>query len=183
MPNTTLPNTTLKLPGSQAPRAAITSNATARMKLPYLVASQAQKEVTHNEALEIIDVLLHAFALAIENTPPDVPEKNDCYIIGTEPQGEWENYSNALAYYTTGWNFIEATEGMTVWVRSTRCHYTYDGTSWNRSFSGVCEKCTNSPDVELPVAISLPVAIVPKETCPAEDVVQAVTDPNESEEL
>ncbi len=153
MQNTTLPDTTattiLKLPsilGSQAP---ITSNATARMKLPYLVASQAQKEITHNEALEIIDVLLHAFALAIENIPPDVPAKNDCYIIGTEPRGEWENYSNGLAYYTSGWNFIDATEVLTVWVRSNRCHYTYDGTSWDRSFSGR----TNSPDVALPVVI------------------------------
>jgi Protein of unknown function (DUF2793) len=40
-----------------------------------------------------------------------------------------------LHYYTNGWNFIDAVEGMTVWVSSARCHYTYDGAKWVPSFS------------------------------------------------
>lgn len=127
-------------------------NSTPRLKLPYLVESQAQKEITHNEALEIIDVLLHASVIALgENTPPEIKStsvtRGDCYIAGLEPTGEWEDHPNALCYYMGGgWNFIEPFEGLTVWVRGLKCHYTYDGFEWVPSFRSLPregERCTH----------------------------------------
>ena len=93
---------------------------TSRLKLPYILESQAQKEITHNEALEIIDVLLHAAAISIGNTPPESAKPGDCYII----------HDNKFAYYTNGWNFIEPFEGLTVWVKDERQHYTYCDNKW-----------------------------------------------------
>ena len=108
------------------------ANITPRLKLPYLVESQARKEITHNEALNMIDVLLQAVAISMDkNVPPSFPSKNDCYILGALPQNAWEKHPNALAYYAGGsWNFIEPFEGLTVWVKEAKAHYAYDGNQW-----------------------------------------------------
>lgn len=103
---------------------------TKRIKLPYIVASQAQKEVTHNEALELLDILLHPVAITIDNSPKEPVEAGDCYIVGERPQDKWKGKPNHLAYYTQGWNFIEPFEGLTVWVRDEEKRYTYNGTKW-----------------------------------------------------
>ena len=101
-----------------------------RLKLPYIIESQAQKEVTHNEALELMDVLLHASAISIENTPQEKPKPGDCYIVGDEPVETWQKHAHKFAYYTHGWNFIEPFEGLTVWVKSKRKHYVYSNSEW-----------------------------------------------------
>lgn len=42
----------------------------ARNALPFLQVGQAQKEITHNEALVIVDALLQPTAQSAETTPP-----------------------------------------------------------------------------------------------------------------
>ena len=101
-----------------------------RLKLPFIIESQAQKEVTHNEALEIVDVLLHASAVGIENLPPEEPKAGECYIVGESPVEAWQKHAHKFAYYTHGWNFIEPFEGFTVWVKSKRQHYIYSSGNW-----------------------------------------------------
>lgn len=104
---------------------------TSRLGLPYIVTSQAQKEVTHNAALDILDALLQAAMVSVSvNTPPVSPVAGDCYIVGTSPTGAWSGKGKALAYYTTGWNFVTPWEGLTVWAKDTNALYTYDGSSW-----------------------------------------------------
>jgi hypothetical protein len=59
---------------------------TSRLGLPYIVTSQAQKEVTHNASLDILDALLQAAMVSVSvNTPPGSPVAGDCYIVGTSP--------------------------------------------------------------------------------------------------
>ena len=115
------------------------SNCTTRIKLPYIIQSQSQKEVTHNASLEIIDTLLHPMAIDIGiNTPPESAKNQDSktqdgnrYIVGSTPRGAWENYPNSLAYSENGsWKFIEPFEGLMVWVRDKKQHYIYDGLRW-----------------------------------------------------
>jgi hypothetical protein len=112
------------------------SNCTNRIKLPYIVQSQAQKEVTHNASLELIDMLLHPTAINIGNVPPESLKGGDTqvgnsYIVGSAPQAAWEKHPNALTYFENdSWKFIEAFEGLTVWVRDKKQHYAYDGTKW-----------------------------------------------------
>jgi len=107
---------------------------TSRLGLPYIVTSQAQKEVTHNAALDILDALLQAAMVSVSvNTPPGSPVAGDCYIVGTSPTGAWVGKAKVLAYYTTGWNFITPWEGLTVWAKDANALYTYDGTNWGVS--------------------------------------------------
>lgn len=112
------------------------ANTTNRVKLPYILQSQSQKEVTHNAALDLIDALIQAAMVDISvNTPPGSPNPGDCYIVGSSPTGAWIGYSNYIAFYTTGWNFIPPVKGMTVWIDSLSLLYTYTGTAWALTFN------------------------------------------------
>ena len=103
-------------------------NTTNRVKLPYILQSQSQKEVTHNASLDLIDALLQAAMVSVGvNTPPGSPVAGDSYIVGTSPTGAWAGQAKALAFYTTGWNFITPWEGLTVWANDVNTLYTYDG--------------------------------------------------------
>ena len=112
------------------------ANTTNRVKLPYILQSQSQKEVTHNAALDLIDALIQAAMLDISvNTPPGSPSPGDCYIVGGTPTGAWVGQTNAIAYYTTGWNFVTPLKGMTVWIDTLSLLYTYSGTAWVLTFN------------------------------------------------
>jgi len=106
-------------------------NTTNRVKLPYILQSQSQKEVTHNSGLDLIDALLQAAMVSVGvNTPPGSPLAGDSYIVGTSPTGAWAAQAKALAFYTTAWNFIAPWEGLTVWANDVNLLYTYDGAAW-----------------------------------------------------
>lgn len=107
------------------------ANTTNRVKLPYILQSQSQKEVTHNTALDLIDALLQAAAVSVGvDTPPVSPAAGDSYIVGTSPTGAWAGHAKELAYYTTGWSFISPWEGLTVWASDVNLLYTFDGADW-----------------------------------------------------
>ena len=54
------------------------SDATTHLLLPYILAAQAQKHVTHNEALRILDGLVHLSVLDRDLTaPPGSPGDGD----------------------------------------------------------------------------------------------------------
>ena len=56
------------------------------LALPYLAASQAQKHVTLNEALSILDGLLHLAVITRSlATPPTTPADGDRYLIAASP--------------------------------------------------------------------------------------------------
>lgn len=96
------------------------TNATDRWKLPLLAAGQAQKEMTHNEALALIDLMVQPAVIAMAlDTPPDTPEPGDCWVVGPAPSGAWTGWALALAGWTAGgWRFAPAREGMSVWNRA-----------------------------------------------------------------
>ena len=111
-------------------------NTTNRVKLPYVLQSQSQKEVTLNSALDLVDALLQAAMVSIGvNTPPGSPLAGDSYIVGSTPTGVWVGQAKALAFYTTGWNFITPWEGLTVWANDTNILTTYDGSAWVPTFT------------------------------------------------
>jgi len=54
------------------------SDATTHLLLPYILAAQAQKHVTHNEALRLLDGLVHLSVLDRDLTaPPGSPADGD----------------------------------------------------------------------------------------------------------
>ena len=63
---------------------------TDNLGLPYLAAAQAQKHVTHNEALRALDALVHLMVLDKDlSAPPGSPTAGDRYIVGAGPTGAW----------------------------------------------------------------------------------------------
>ena len=105
---------------------------TARWSLPLLDAGQAQKEMTHNEALAIVDLLQAPAAVAVGvEAPPVNPVAGQCWIIGAAPTGAWAGHARALAGWTTGgWRFVPAREGLSVWSTADGCSAVFTGGAW-----------------------------------------------------
>ena len=104
---------------------------TTNLKMPLLIPNQSGKEITHNEALIIIDNILQNGIIDKDlTTPPENPNTNDMYIVGEGAIGKWEGKDNYLAFYDNGWRFIEPREGFTFWVNDEDKLYTYNGSKW-----------------------------------------------------
>jgi hypothetical protein len=106
--------------------------ATPRLTLPFLSAGQAQKEFTHNEALQILDSVVAAAAEdGPLDTPPASPTIGDCYIVGSAPTDDWAANAECLASYTSGgWRFTAAIDGMSVFVRSVGVWANFRSGAW-----------------------------------------------------
>ncbi|MEO5611568.1 MAG: DUF2793 domain-containing protein [Sphingomicrobium sp.] len=108
-------------------------SATPRLSLPFIVPGQAQKELFHNEALQVLDVMV---AGAVEGlplaTPPASPVIGDCYIVAASPTGAWAGHAQQLVAYTSGgWRFVAPRDGMRVDVVSSGKTAVYRGGAWD----------------------------------------------------
>ncbi len=90
---------------------------TDRFALPLLAAGQAQKEVTHNEALAVLDLLVQPIVQSVAPTAvPLTPAAGQCWIVGSGASGAWLGHDGALAGWTAGgWRFVAPREGMACW--------------------------------------------------------------------
>lgn len=91
--------------------------ATLNLQLPLMQAAQAQKHVTHNEALQHIDAVLGLKLQGIaQDIPPTAPLAGQVWATGTAPEGDWQGQADALAVkLAEGWLFVPAKEGMLAW--------------------------------------------------------------------
>ena len=92
---------------------------TARFEIPLLSPGQAQKEFTHNEALERIACLL---CPVVEGPPLAMPPANpaigNCYLVAPGGSAGWTGEDGAIACFTVGgWRFVEPIEGLIVTAR------------------------------------------------------------------
>jgi len=116
----------------------------ADMGLPYITTGQAQPDVTHNEALLLLQALMNGVISRGVNNPPATPASADAYIVGSAPTGAWAGRANTVAIWSgTAWDFVpgetsEGTpivmgarnEGMRVWVRAENSPFAWNGTAW-----------------------------------------------------
>ncbi|MBI1274221.1 MAG: DUF2793 domain-containing protein [Alphaproteobacteria bacterium] len=104
---------------------------TPTIAMPYLVASQVQKEVTHNDALNDLDFTAQASAHDRDlNAPPGSPAQGDCYVIGPSPSGAWSGSAGALAGYYSGWRIKTPSAGWRAWLRDEGRLAYYTGSGW-----------------------------------------------------
>jgi hypothetical protein len=105
---------------------------TGRFEMPRLVAGQAQKEITHNEALACIDMLLHpAVETMLLAVPPGAPAIGATWIVAAGADGAWAGKSGLLATWTDGgWRFARPVAGMAIWVADRGVHARWTGTAW-----------------------------------------------------
>lgn len=108
------------------------TDTTARLAFPMLAVGQAQKEMTHNEALALLDLLVSPTVVAAgTNVPPLTPITGECWIVGPAPTAAWTGRAQMLAGWTDGgWRFAPPTEGMTIWTGGTAGFVRYVGGEW-----------------------------------------------------
>lgn len=76
---------------------------TNRLGMPYLLPSQAQKHVTHNEAIRMLDALVQPSVDALpQNTPPAEPTEGMVFAVDASPVDAWEGNPNTLAAFQDG---------------------------------------------------------------------------------
>ncbi len=110
---------------------------TSRHALPFLAVGQAQKEITHNEALAIIDALIWAAAEAELSLPPAQLAESDagkCWLIGSAPSGAWLGKVKQIACWTGGsWRYLVANEGMRLWNIALGAQMVFRDSQWQSS--------------------------------------------------
>lgn len=133
--------------------------------LPYLLPNQAQKHVTVNESLGVIDALLMASVEGIDiDTPPAAPEAGKIWIVGDAPNGVFEGRALALAVWQDGrWVFHTPREGWRVWNKAQAEMIVYEGGAWRSLRADVQELSAlgiaTSPDADTPFAARLNTAL------------------------
>lgn len=107
-------------------------NITPRLALPFIQTAQAQKEVTHNNALNALDALMRPVVQSMNvNTPPGSPTIGDCHIVGSAPTGAFVGHSNKIAYYSeNGWLFYAPFKWLDIVNEADDTRYCYNGTAW-----------------------------------------------------
>ena len=106
---------------------------TPHFPLPYLFAAQAGKELTHNEALLLIDLLLHRRVLGVGADPANVtsPQEGQAWIVATGATGGWSGRDGQIALFGAGgWRFITPPDGMMIWTESTGHWVRRNGPIW-----------------------------------------------------
>jgi hypothetical protein len=110
--------------------------ATPRFSLPSIEAAQAQKHVTHNEALVLLDALAQ---LTVESrtlaAPPGSPAQGACYIPAASATGAWSGWDGQIAVFNAGWFRIVPVAGLKAWVRAERLTVTYEDGIWRNGIA------------------------------------------------
>lgn len=105
---------------------------TANLGLPCIQGSQAQKHVTHNEALRILDTLVQ---LAVNDrdltAPPELTYEGDRYIVNAEATGVWAGCEGAIMARQDGaWQICEPRPGWLAYVLDEGALLVWNGSAW-----------------------------------------------------
>ena len=105
---------------------------TPHLSLPLIAAAQAQKHVTHNDALLAIDALL---GCAVKDkdlgAPPSSPAEGDRYIVAAAPTGAWASKAGQVAArQDDAWRFYAPQAGWIAFVVDEMQLYHFDGVAW-----------------------------------------------------
>lgn len=105
---------------------------TFNLQLPYIMPSQAQKHVTHNEALVLLDAIVQ---LGVRDRdlahPPEGVPDGARYIVAASATGEWAGWEGAIAFKIDGgWQRIEPQTGWLSWVADEEILVCWNGAIW-----------------------------------------------------
>ena len=107
---------------------------TPKLQMPELVVGQAGKELTHNQALAVLDQMAQAVVVDKDLTaPPGYPANGSMYIVAAGATGAWAGQDGKLAYWLTtiaAWTFITPVDGWSVWVTDEAVRYERKAGAW-----------------------------------------------------
>ncbi|MGE0768123.1 MAG: DUF2793 domain-containing protein [Hyphomicrobiaceae bacterium] len=108
------------------------SDTTVHLALPFIMAAQAQKHVTHNEALRVLDGVVQ---LSVKDrdlaAPPGSPHDGDRYIVGSGATGAWAGWDLNVALWSDGaWLRLPPRAGWLAWIEDESLLLAFNGSSW-----------------------------------------------------
>jgi len=112
---------------------------TANLGLPCIEGSQAQKHVTHNDALRILDTLVQLAVLDRDLTaPPAAPADGERWIVNAGATDLWAGHDNAIAAWQDGgWQFSTPQVGWCAFVVDEGTLLVWNGSAWADFFATV----------------------------------------------
>ncbi len=123
---------------------------TDNLALPYIMPSQAQKHVTHNEALRMLDALVQPAVEGIATEPPGDPQAGMRVIVGEGATGAFAGREGRVAQWSDGgWMFHAPRAGWMVYDLSAEAIAVFDGGGWTAFVSGGGEGGGLPAEVEL----------------------------------
>ncbi|WP_423207697.1 DUF2793 domain-containing protein [Paracoccus yeei] len=108
------------------------SDTTTHLGLPYLLAAQAQKHVTHNEALRLLDAMVQLSVLDRTRTaPPASPADGNRHLVASGATGLWAGWDLNIAFWIDGaWVRLVPRTGWLVWVAAEGLFLVWSGSVW-----------------------------------------------------
>lgn len=108
------------------------------LNLPYIMPSQAQKHVTHNEAVAMLDALVQlSVQSAAQAAPPSGPEAGQRHIVPAGATGAWTGHAGEIALFQDGaWTFLPPRPGMVAWVEDISELRVHTGAGWANPIAG-----------------------------------------------
>ena len=104
---------------------------TANLALPYILSNQAQKHVTHNEALRRLDGLVQLIVQSEGATPPGSPAEGQCFAVASSTTGAWSGRPSMLALFEDGgWTFLTPRTGWIGWFADVDRQKIWSGSAW-----------------------------------------------------
>lgn len=106
---------------------------TPNLALPYIAPQQAQKHVTHNEAIRALDALVQLSVIDRTRTnPPETPADGARHIIAAPASGAWTDGEGRIAAFQDGaWMLYAPRAGWRAWCEEEAALLVFDGTAWN----------------------------------------------------
>lgn len=119
------------------------------LKLPYIMPAQAQKHVTHNEAIRALDALVQiSLKSMFDNNPPLNPAQGERHLVGDDPTASWSGNADKIAAFQDGaWAFFQPVAGWVAWNETSNLLMVFDGGQWNALQA---DNATTEPDDTVP---------------------------------
>jgi Protein of unknown function (DUF2793) len=108
------------------------TDASTNLQLPYIQPAQAQKHVTHNEAIRALDALVQMSVVTRTlATPPSAPVEGGRYLVAAAATGVWSGRDAAVAAWQDGgWAFFAPRAGWLVWIADEARLVCFTGSVW-----------------------------------------------------
>ncbi len=102
------------------------------LSLPLIQAAQAQKYVTHSEAIELLDMIVHLTVQGFTaETPPALALEGQSWALGASPTGAWAGQAGNIASWRGGgWLFVTPVVGWQAWGVSEAKLRVYTSSGW-----------------------------------------------------
>jgi hypothetical protein len=105
---------------------------TPKLAMPFIMPSQAQKHVTHNEAIELLDMIVQLTLESASATVPSLaPVEGQAWALGAAPTNDWTGQGGKIASWRGGgWLYVSPQDGWMAWCKDDTTLKVYTGGGW-----------------------------------------------------